>query len=294
MGLNPEMAHISGGFLRAIMWGLPGFMLFVNLRSFLEGFARTRPAMIIGMLAVSSKHLEKVVQETRLYDAVKNITASMRSKEEAHDYRYFPDPDILPIEISDSDMERWKAELPELPKARAARFVEMTGLPAAEVEVLVQSRGLADFFEAAAGLSDARKAANVMLGPLLRECNSRSVNAADPAAWNMKPEALAELVRIVDQGLISSKIANDIFGDLFETGVMPERYVKEKGLVQISDSSALEEAVDAVIAANPAEVKAYRGGKTKLISFFVGQIMRATKGKANPALVNELLAKKLS
>ena len=218
----------------------------------------------------------------------------MRSKEEAHDYRYFPDPDILPIEISDSDMERWKAELPELPKARAARFVEMTGLPAAEVEVLVQSRGLADFFESAAGLSDARKAANFMLGPLLRECNSRGVNAADPAAWNMKPEALAELVRIVDQGLISSKIANDIFGDLFETGVMPERYVKEKGLVQISDSSALEEAVDAVIAANPAEVEAYRGGKTKLISFFVGQIMRATKGKANPALVNELLAKKLS
>ena len=169
----------------------------------------------------------------------------------------------------------------------------MTGLPAAEVEVLVQSRGLADFFEAAAGLSDARKAANFMLGPLLRECNSRGVSAADPAAWNMKPEALAELVRIVDQGLISSKIANDIFGDLFETGVMPESYVKEKGLVQISDSSALEEAVDAVIAANPAEVEAYRGGKTKLISFFVGQIMRATKGKANPALVNELLAKKL-
>ncbi len=237
---------------------------------------------------------EKIVQETRLYDAVKNITASMRSKEEAHDYRYFPDPDILPIEISASDMELWKAELPELPKARAARFVQMTGLPTAEVEVLVQSRGLADFFEAAAKLSDARKAANIMLGALLRECNSRGLSAADPAAWKMKPEALAELVRIVDQGLISSKIANDIFADLFETGAMPESYVKEKGLVQISDSSALEEAVDAVIAANPAEVEAFRGGKTKLISFFVGQIMRATKGKANPALVNELLAKKLS
>ena len=236
---------------------------------------------------------EKIVQETRLYDAVKNITASMRSKEEAHDYRYFPDPDILPIEISAADMELWKAELPELPKARAARFVQMTGLAAAEVEVLVQSRGLADFFEAAANLADARKAANIMLGPLLRECNSRGLSAADPAAWKMKPEALAELVRIVDQGLISSKIANDIFADLFETGAMPESYVKEKGLVQISDSSALEEAVDAVIAANPAEVEAFRGGKTKLVSFFVGQIMRATKGKANPALVNELLAKKL-
>ncbi|OXS28550.1 MAG: aspartyl/glutamyl-tRNA amidotransferase subunit B [Desulfovibrio sp. MES5] len=236
---------------------------------------------------------DKVVQETRLYDAVKNTTASMRSKEEAHDYRYFPDPDILPVEISADEMARWKKELPELPKVRAARFTQMTGLPEAEVEVLVQSRGLADFFEAAAKLSDARKAANFVLGPLLRECNARGVSAADPAQWGMKPEALAELVRIVDQGLISAKIASDIFGDIFESGTMPEAYVKEKGLVQISDTSAIEEAVDAVIAANPSEVEAYKGGKTKLISFFVGQIMRATKGKANPALVNELLAKKL-
>ena len=236
---------------------------------------------------------DKVVQETRLYDAVKNSTASMRSKEEAHDYRYFPDPDILPVEISADEMARWKQELPELPKVRAARFTQMTGLPEAEVEVLVQSRGLADFFEAAAELSDARKAANFVLGPLLRECNARGVSAADPALWAMKPEALAELVRIVDQGLISAKIASDIFGDIFESGAMPEAYVKQKGLVQISDTSAIEEAVDAVIAANPSEVEAYRGGKTKLISFFVGQIMRATKGKANPALVNELLAKKL-
>lgn len=236
---------------------------------------------------------DKVVQETRLYDAVKNTTASMRSKEEAHDYRYFPDPDILPVEISSDDMAQWKKELPELPRVRAARFTQMTGLPEAEIEVLVQSRGLADFFEAAAKLSDARKAANFVLGPLLRECNARGVSAADPTQWAMKPEALAELVRIVDQGLISAKIASDIFGDIFESGTMPEAYVKEKGLVQISDTSAIEQAVDAVIAANPSEVEAFKGGKTKLISFFVGQIMRATKGKANPALVNELLAKKL-
>lgn len=236
---------------------------------------------------------DKVIQETRLYDAVKNTTASMRSKEEAHDYRYFPDPDILPIEISDEEMARWKEELPELPKSRAARFMQMTGLPEAEIEILVQSQGLADFFEAAAKLSDARKTANLVLGPLLRECNLRGVSAANPAQWNMRPEALAELVRIVDQGLISAKIANDIFSDIFETGAMPEAYVKEKGMVQISDTSAIEKAVDEVIAANPAEVEAYKGGKTKLISFFVGQIMRVTKGKANPALVNELLAKKL-
>ena len=236
---------------------------------------------------------DKVVQETRLYDAVKNTTASMRSKEEAHDYRYFPDPDILPIDITDEEMARWRAEMPELPQQRLARFVSMASLPEAEAEVLVQSRGLADFFEAAAAKADPKKVANFVLGPLLRECNARGLNAADPAAWAMKPEALAELVRLVDGGTISAKIANDIFGDIFEMGVMPEAYVKEKGLVQISDTSALEAAVDEVIAANPAEVEAYRGGKTKLISFFVGQIMRATKGKANPALVNELLAKKL-
>ena len=236
---------------------------------------------------------DKVVQETRLYDAVKNTTASMRSKEEAHDYRYFPDPDILPIDITDEEMSRWRAEMPELPQQRVARFVEMASLPEAEAEVLLQSRGLADFFETAAAKADPKKVANFVLGPLLRECNTRGLSAADPAAWAMKPEALAELVRLVDGGTISAKIANDIFGDIFEMGVMPEAYVKEKGLVQISDTSALEAAVDEVIAANPAEVEAYRGGKTKLISFFVGQIMRATKGKANPALVNELLAKKL-
>ena len=236
---------------------------------------------------------DKVVQETRLYDAVKNTTASMRSKEEAHDYRYFPDPDILPVDITEEEMTRWRAEMPELPHVRMARFVAMAGLPEAEAEVLVQSRGLADFFEAAAAKADPKKVANFVLGPLLRECNARGLSAADPSAWAMKPEALAELVRLVDGGTISAKIANDIFGDIFEQGVMPEAYVKEKGLVQISDTSALEAAVDEVIAANPAEVEAYRGGKTKMIIFFVGQIMRATKGKANPALVNELLAKKL-
>ncbi|HZF62059.1 MAG TPA: Asp-tRNA(Asn)/Glu-tRNA(Gln) amidotransferase subunit GatB [Desulfovibrio sp.] len=236
---------------------------------------------------------DKVVQETRLYDAVKNTTASMRSKEEAHDYRYFPDPDILPVDITEEEMTRWRAEMPELPHVRVARFVAMAGLPEAEAEVLVQSKGLADFFEAAAAKADPKKVANFVLGPLLRECNARGLSAADPSAWAMKPEALAELVRLVDGGTISAKIANDIFGDIFEQGVMPEAYVKEKGLVQISDTSELEAAVDEVIAANPAEVEAYRGGKTKLISFFVGQIMRATKGKANPALVNELLAKKL-
>lgn len=234
---------------------------------------------------------EEIVQETRLYDATKNITASMRGKEEAHDYRYFPDPDLLPVTITDEEFSRWQQELPELPDARMQRFIAMTGLPEPEAEVLVQSRAMADFFEAAAAKADARKVANFILGPLLRELNARSLHVQDCA---MTPEALAELVGIVDKGLISAKIANDIFADLMENGAMPEAYVKEKGLVQISDSSALEAAVDKVLADNPAEVEAFRGGKTKLISFFVGQVMRATRGKANPALVNELLAKKLA
>lgn len=234
---------------------------------------------------------EEIVQETRLYDATKNITASMRGKEEAHDYRYFPDPDLLPVTITDEKFSRWQQELPELPAARMQRFITMTGLPEPEAEVLVQSRAMADFFEAAAAKADARKVANFILGPLLRELNARSLHVQDCA---MTPEALAELVSIVDKGLISAKIANDIFADLMENGAMPEAYVKEKGLVQISDSSALEAAVDKVLADNPAEVEAFRGGKTKLISFFVGQVMRATRGKANPALVNELLAKKLA
>ena len=205
----------------------------------------------------------------------------MRGKEEAHDYRYFPDPDLLPVTITDEEFSRWQQELPELPAARMQRFIPMTGLPEPEAEVLVQSRAMADFFEAAAAKADARKVANFILGPLLRELNARSLHVQDCA---MTPEALAELVSIVDKGLISAKIANDIFADLMENGAMPEAYVKEKGLVQISDSSALEAAV----------VEAFRGGKTKLISFFVGQVMRATRGKANPALVNELLAKKLA
>ena len=234
---------------------------------------------------------EEIIQETRLYDATKNITASMRGKEEAHDYRYFPDPDLLPVTITDEEFSRWQQELPELPAARMQRFITMTGLPEPEAEVLVQSRAMADFFEAAAAKADARKVANFILGPLLRELNARSLHVQDCA---MTPEALAELVSIVDKGLISAKIANDIFADLMENGAMPEAYVKEKGLVQISDSSALEAAVDKVLADNPAEVEAFRGGKTKLISFFVGQVMRATRGKANPALVNELLAKKLA
>ncbi len=236
---------------------------------------------------------EEVVQETRLYDSVKNITKSMRSKEEAHDYRYFPDPDLLPITIKAEELTVWKESLPELPKARIARFCEKLGLLQADAETLCSDKALADFFEAALAAEPKVKVSritNLVLGALLRELHATEQKVQDIA---MTPAALGELARIIDEGLISAKIANDSFAELLLSGSMPEAFVKEKGLVQISDSSALEAAIDTVLAENPAEVEAYRGGKTKLISFFVGQIMRATKGKANPALVNELLAKKL-
>lgn len=238
-----------------------------------------------------------VVQETRLYDAVKNVTLVMRDKEEAQDYRYFPDPDLLPVVIEEAELAAWKAALPELPRERARRFMAMTGLPAAEVEVLVQSKGLADFFEEASAEAEPRKVAALILGPLLRECHARGMSPSPekhPEIWKMTPKALGALARVIDDGLISNKIAADIFGELFVSGVMPEDYVRQKGLGQISDTVALEAAVDAVIAAHPAEADDYRGGKTKLMSFFVGQVMRATKGKANPALVNKLLATKLA
>ncbi len=233
-----------------------------------------------------------IVQETRLDDASKNVTQSRRDKEDAHDYRYFPDPDLLPVEVRPEDLARWKAELPELPQARMERFAASLGLPRQDAEQIAYEPGLADFFEAALKANNApKKIANILLGSFMRELNQRGLSVAQSS---LRPEAVAELVRITDEGMISAKIGSDIFSDLFEQGAMPEAFVKERGLIQVSDSGALEEAVDRVIAENPTEADAFRGGKTKLLSFFVGQVMRATKGKANPALVNELLNKKLN
>ncbi len=231
-----------------------------------------------------------VVQETRLYDADKNLTAAMRSKEEAHDYCYFPDPDLLPVHIEPAEFESWKSELPELPAARMERFIAMTGVAADEAEILVSSRAMADFFETAARSAQPKKVANYIVGPLQRELNNTGKTLTDIA---LTPACLAELVNIVDEGLISAKIANDIFSDLCTSGVSPKAYVTEHKLAQISDTGAIDAAVDKVIAANPTEVEAYKGGKKKLLSFFMGQVMRETRGKANPGMVNKLLQEKL-
>ncbi len=234
---------------------------------------------------------EELVQETRLYDSAKNLTMSMRSKEEAHDYRYFPSPDLPPVRIAPDELARWKSEMPELPHARRDRFVSLFGLSEQDADLLTSEKELADFFEAALAVyPQSKRVANLMQGEVLREMNATGLSLADAG---LKPENLAELAKIIDDGLISVKIAQDIFTELFAKGGSPEKLVRDRGLAQISDSGALEAAVAAAVAENPAEVAAYKEGKTKLISFFVGQVMRKTGGKANPALVNELLRKYL-
>lgn len=234
---------------------------------------------------------EKVVQETRLYDAARNITLAMRGKEDAQDYRYFPDPDLVPVDISEEELAGWKETQPELPQARLARFMKEWKLPEADAVLLAADPHLAALFENAVSLyPESRKIANLMLGPLLRQINEQGL---DSAGLKLSPEALAELARIIDSGLISAKIGAEIFPELMRGGVMPEDYVKTHGLGQVSDSGAIEAAVRKVVEANPAEAEAYRGGKTKLISFFVGQVMREMRGKANPAVVNEILARLL-
>lgn len=234
---------------------------------------------------------EKIVQETRLFDAGKGETRPMRGKEEAHDYRYFPDPDLVPLVIEDAWMEQWRAELPELPKARLKRFCDSLGLPEYDAEVLTAEKEVADYFEAAlAAYNEPKKMSNWVMGEVMRELNDR---AATLAACQLQPTDLAKLVKLVDDGVISGNIAKTVFKELFEGGGDPEAHVRAKGLVQISDTSAIEGYVDEVIAENPAEVERFKGGDKKLTGFFVGQVMKKSKGKANPGLVNQLLATKL-
>ena len=234
---------------------------------------------------------EKVVQETRLFDAAKGVTRSMRGKEEAHDYRYFPDPDLLPLIIEEERMEKWRAELPELPEARCRRFQEGLGLPGYDALVLTAEKEVADYFETAlATYNEPKKISNWVMGEVMRELNDRGITLD---GCRLRSEDLARLVKLVDDGLISGTIAKNVFKELFEAGGDPETYVKAKGLVQISDTSAIEGLVDEVLAENPSEVERYKGGDKKLTGFFVGQVMKKSKGKANPGLVNQLLAKKL-
>ncbi|XPV75205.1 MAG: Asp-tRNA(Asn)/Glu-tRNA(Gln) amidotransferase subunit GatB [Desulfovibrio sp.] len=235
---------------------------------------------------------EEVIQETRLFNADKGTTHSMRGKADAHDYRYYPDPDLVPLVLKDEWLEQWRSELPELPVARCERYINDFGLNKQDAEQMSADRDLAEYFDAAVKIyNQPKKLVNWLTGDFTRERNAQGIA---PSECKMTPEKFAELVRIVDEGLISAKNAKDVFAELFTEGLDPEKYVKDKGMVQISDSSALETAVDKVIADNPDEVEAFKGGKKKLMSFFIGQIMRETKGQANPGIVSKLLNEKLS
>ena len=233
-----------------------------------------------------------VVQETRLWDPTKNQTFSMRGKEDAHDYRYFPDPDLLPLIIDDEWVETTRKNLPELPEQKKTRFIEAYGLPPYDAGVLSTSRALADYFEACVKLfPNPKPVSNWIMGPLqgLLKTIGKSVLESP-----ISPAALVELLELEDKGVISNKIAKTVFEEMAATGEPAKVIVDKKGLVQVSDVSALEKIVALIMGKNPKEVEAYKNGKTKLMGFFVGQVMRETKGKADPKIVNRLLGEKLS
>ncbi|MGZ3773717.1 MAG: Asp-tRNA(Asn)/Glu-tRNA(Gln) amidotransferase subunit GatB [Pseudobdellovibrionaceae bacterium] len=235
---------------------------------------------------------EKIIQETRLWDPDKNRTFSMRTKEDAQDYRYFPDPDLLPIMVSDSMIEQFRKELPELPIARAKRFQDEQALPEYDAHVLTTEKSLADFYEETAKISKNFKASsNWIMTELLRELNQANKEIKDSP---IKPSQLGRMIELIDKGTISGKIAKIVFQEMWQSGKDPEVIVKEKGLVQISDPAVVEKIVDEVLAANAQNVEDHKSGKKKnLFGFFVGAVMKASKGQANPELVNKILQEKL-
>ena len=233
----------------------------------------------------------KVVQETRLFDPNVGETRSMRGKEEAHDYRYFPDPDLVPLVISNDWVEDTRLGLPELPSVKFARYQNELGLTAYDAEVLTATRPLAEYYEAclAAG-AGAKGAANWVMGEVTRGLNDSGLEIT---ACPVSPEQLAALLALIDKGTVSNKIAKTVFDEMWQNGGEPAEIVEKKGLVQVSDTGEIEKIIDEIMAANMGQVEEYRGGKEKVFGFFVGQVMRASKGKANPAVVNDLLLAKL-
>jgi aspartyl-tRNA(Asn)/glutamyl-tRNA(Gln) amidotransferase subunit B len=234
----------------------------------------------------------KVVQETLLWDADRNVTNSMRGKEEAHDYRYFPDPDLIPVVIDEDWIENTRKSLPELPDERRQRFISALGLPEYDAEVLTSSKELADYFEAALEVyPQAKKLSNWMMTELLRELKGE--DSIDIEGCPITPQNLGALLAMIDRGTISGKIAKAVFTDMLASGKDAETLVKEKNLLQVSDEGELLVIVREIIAANPEQVAEYRGGKTKLMGYFVGQLMQKTKGRANPGLANQLFSQEL-
>ncbi len=235
---------------------------------------------------------ERIVQETRLWEAAKGYTLSMRSKEYAHDYRYFPEPDLVPLQVDPTWVETLRVTLPELPAERKRRFESQYSLPSYDAALLCQSRALADYYEAAvAGYPKPKVVANWVMSELLRELPGDDEQAI--SACPIPPKNLARLLALIDDGAISGKIAKEVFEKMYRSGEDAEAIVKREGLVQVADASVLAGIVEQVLAQNSAAVQDWRKGKKQSLGFLVGQVMKATQGKANPALVNALLLEKL-
>jgi aspartyl-tRNA(Asn)/glutamyl-tRNA(Gln) amidotransferase subunit B len=232
-----------------------------------------------------------IEQQTRLFDSGRGITRPMRSKEEAHDYRYFPDPDLCPLVLEQEWVERLRAELPELPDAKRARFVSEYGLSAEDADVLVAEKETALYFERVAQGRDPKAAANWVMGDLFGALNRLGIGIEHSS---VSAEQLGALIDLIADGTISGRLAKDVFAEMVASGADPAAIVEAKGLRQVTDTGAIEAAIDAVLTAQADKVSEYRAGRDKLYGFFVGQIMRATQGKANPVLVNDLLKKKLA
>jgi aspartyl-tRNA(Asn)/glutamyl-tRNA(Gln) amidotransferase subunit B len=234
----------------------------------------------------------RVVQETRLWDSATGRTNSMRSKEEAHDYRYFPEPDLPPLIVDEARIARVRATMPELPEARRRRLVAQYAIPEYDAGVLTDSAGLADYFEAvAAAAGNAKAASNWVMGELLRMLKERGHEIGNQP---LQPDRLAGLIVLIDKGTISSSIAKDVFAKMYDSGRSADEIVKAEGLAQIGDESALLDIIRGVIAANADAVAQYRAGKTQTFGFLVGQVMKGSKGQANPKLASDLLKKELS
>ena len=234
---------------------------------------------------------EKVVQETRLFDPDAGVSRSMRGKEEAHDYRYFPDPDLLPVDVSADWIEQVRKSLPELSTAKLQRYQGEMGLPAYDAGVISSDRPLAEYFEAVVKhYNNPKICSNWVMGEVLGALKDKKLEIS---ACPVTPELLAGVLIRIDDKTISGKIAKTVFEEIWQTGNTADQIIEEKGLKQVTDTGAIEAIVDEVIAANPDQVAEYRGGKEKLMGFFVGQVMKASKGKANPGMANQLLKKKL-
>ena len=235
---------------------------------------------------------DSIVQETRLYDSNKGVTFSMRSKEEAHDYRYFPEPDLVPIKISNEWIQKTNDALPELPEQKRERFVKDYKIPEYDAGILTTSREIADFYEESVLLYTKPKVvSNWIMGELLKELKS---DGRKISTCPIKPESLTDLLKLIDNGTINSKMAKTVFEEMYLNGKPAKEVIKEKGLIQITDSSAIETLVDQILLLNTNQVEQYKNGKEKVFGFLVGQVMKESKGQANPELVNKLLKDRIS